>query len=218
MKACIFDLDGVIVDTARFHYLAWKRLADELGISFSELDNERLKGVSRMDSLDIILSLGNQTLSAQEKLQAAEKKNQWFLEYVNTMTPQDVLPGAIQLLEQLQRNNIRIALASSSKNANTVLQLVNVSHFFEVVVDGTMVKQAKPDPEIFLLAASRLGVEPSESCVFEDAEAGVEAAVKAGMFCVGIGSPVQLSKADVVVKSLLDFQYQNLLSLTKQKV
>lgn len=213
IKACIFDLDGVIVDTAHYHFLAWKRLADELGITFTPQDNERLKGVSRMASMDILLEVGGVTLSDHDKERLANKKNTWFVDYVERMVPEEIFPGVKQLIETLKTNGIKIGLASSSKNAMTVLQRLYVEPLFDVVVDGTMVKNSKPDPEIFLLAASRLGVAPADCVVFEDAEAGVEAALAAGMKCVGIGSREQLGKADRVIRTTSDFQTADLAAL-----
>lgn len=208
IRAAIFDLDGVIVDTAKYHYLAWKRLAKEVGIDLSEEENEKLKGVSRMDSLEIILALGNVTLDKTTKETLADKKNGWFLEFVNQMTPAEILPGAKELLIDLRKQGIKIALGSSSKNAPLVLRLLNIQELFDVIVDGTMVKNSKPDPEIFILGASLLALPPSTCVVFEDAEAGVEAALAAGMKCVGIGSPTQLNKADQVVSNLIHFSFQ----------
>lgn len=209
IQAAIFDLDGVIVDTAKYHYLAWKRLASEVGIDLSIEENERLKGVSRMDSLDIILALGNVQLDRAKKEALAEKKNGWFLEFVNQMTPAEILPGAKELLLDLRNKGIKIALGSSSKNAPLVLRLLNIENLFDVVVDGTMVKNSKPDPEIFLLGAKLLSLPPTTCVVFEDAEAGVEAALSAGMKCVGIGSPAQLGKAHQVVGNLINFSFQS---------
>ncbi|MBL0743632.1 beta-phosphoglucomutase [Chryseolinea lacunae] len=213
IKACIFDLDGVIVDTAHYHFLAWKRLADELGIAFTPEDNERLKGVSRMASMDILLEVGGVTLSDHDKERLANKKNTWFVDYVERMVPEEIFPGVKQLIEKLKEKGIKIGLASSSKNAKTVLQRLYVEPLFDVVVDGTMVKNSKPDPEIFLLAASRLGIAPADCVVFEDAEAGVEAALAAGMKCVGIGSRDQLGKADRVIRTTSDFQAADLATL-----
>ena len=207
IQAAIFDLDGVIVDTAKYHYLAWKRLAKEVGIDLSEEENEKLKGVSRMDSLDIILALGGVTLDTATKEELADKKNAWFLEFVNQMTPAEILPGAKELLIDLRKQGIKIALGSSSKNAPLVLRLLNIEKLFDVIVDGTMVKNSKPDPEIFLLGAKLLALPPSTCVVFEDAEAGVEAALAAGMKCVGIGSTAQLHKAHQVVPDLINFSF-----------
>jgi len=199
-SACIFDLDGVLVDTAKYHYLAWKRLAEELGFFFSEANNERLKGVSRMASLDILLEVGGIThLSAQDKLTMADRKNRWYVEYISKMTPDEVLPGALDFLQQLKAAGIKIALGSASKNAGMILQRANIAAFFDVVIDGNKISKAKPDPEVFLLGARELGVHPSACIVFEDAVAGIEAAIRAGMKCVGVGDPAILHRATIVI-------------------
>ena len=206
ITTCIFDLDGVIVDTAKFHYLAWQRLAKEMGITFTETDNERLKGVSRMESLDILLSLGSKSYDQKAKDEMATRKNAWFVDYINAMKPDDVFPGVRELLQQLRQQGYKLGLASSSKNAATVLSRVGIAELFDTIVDGNMIKNSKPDPEVFLLAASNLKAKPSECLVFEDAEAGVEAAVRAGMKSVGIGSSQQLGKANRVVARTGDFK------------
>ncbi len=208
IRAAIFDLDGVIVDTAHYHYLAWKRMASEIGIDLTQKDNERLKGVSRADSLDIILSLGNVKMAAEDKSKFLDRKNTWFLEYVNQMKPQEILPGAKELILRLKEQGLKIALGSSSKNAPLVLRILGIEKLFDALVDGTMIKNSKPHPEVFLLGASLLKVDPANCVVFEDAEAGVEAALAAGMKCVGIGSSLQLRKAHRVVPDLLNFSFE----------
>lgn len=209
LKACIFDLDGVIVDTAHYHFMAWKRLANELGVELTEKENERLKGVSRMQSLDIILELGSIRRSEVEKELLAAKKNIWFVEYINTMKPSEIFPGVKELIGKMRNHGKKVALASSSKNAKTVIDLLDIASLFDEMVDGTMIVHTKPDPEIFLLAASRLDINPTDCLVFEDAEAGVEAAIRAGMKCVGVGSPEQLGKANLIVKRTADFDLKN---------
>ncbi len=210
VKAAIFDLDGVIVDTAKYHYLAWKKLANELGIDLTIEDNERLKGVSRMDSLGIILSLGGLSFSEAEKIKMADRKNAWFVDFVNQMQPDEILPGAKELLQACRENGMKVALGSSSKNAKSVLGLLNIEHLFDVIVDGTMIKNSKPHPEIFLLGASLLNISPDQCIVFEDAEAGVEAALAAGMMCIGLGSPAQLGKANLVIPDLRNFTVEDI--------
>jgi beta-phosphoglucomutase len=210
IKACIFDLDGVIVDTAHYHFVAWQRLAKELGITFTEKENERLKGVSRMRSLEIILEIGGIELSEEEKEKLALRKNGWFVEYINAIKPEEVFSGVPELLQSIRSKGIKVGLASSSKNADTVLRLLGIGNMFDAIVDGTMIVNTKPDPEIFLLAARKLGVVPSDCVVFEDAEAGVEAAIAAGMKCVGVGLPGQLSTANEVVRNTADFQLADL--------
>jgi beta-phosphoglucomutase len=213
IKACIFDLDGVIVDTAHYHFLAWKRLAEELGIPFTLEDNERLKGVSRIKSLDIILELGGLTFSDHTKEVMANKKNTWFVDYIDRMMPEEIFPGVKQLITNLKAKGIKVGLASSSKNAKTVIQLLRIQNDFDAIVDGTMVVHTKPDPEIFLLTSHKLGVDPKNCVVFEDAEAGVEAARSAGMKCVGVGSPDLLKAADRVISKTGEFKVSELADL-----
>ncbi len=213
IKACIFDLDGVIVDTAHYHFLAWQKLATELGVKFTLEDNERLKGVSRMESLAIILSLGNLTVSDHERNALAEKKNNWFVDYINTMKPEEIFPGVRDLIKEMKVAGQKIALASSSKNARTVIKKIRIENDFDAIVDGTMIHNTKPDPEIFVLAASMLKIAPRECLVFEDAEAGVEAALAAKMKCIGIGSAKQLGKANVVIPRTADFKMELLHTL-----
>jgi beta-phosphoglucomutase len=217
IKALIFDLDGVIVDTAKYHYLAWKRLAEELNIPFTLDDNERLKGVSRMQSLEILLELGDIEMSEEKKETLTSKKNEWFVEYLSGMTPDEIFPGVTQLLSAARKKQLRVALASSSKNAKMALQLLNLQSAFDAVVDGTMIEHTKPAPDIFLLAASKVSIAPANCLVFEDAEAGVEAALAAGMKCVGIGSPIQLGKADLILPAIGHFDLARLEELTTIK-
>lgn len=212
-KAVIFDLDGVIIDTAHYHYIAWKRLASEFGVTLTPAHNELLKGVSRMRSLEIILSLGNIELPVEQREQLADKKNNWFVEYIESIRPEEIFPGVVDLIKSLRAKNIKVGLASSSKNAPRVIELLGIASLFDTLIDGTMIVHTKPDPEIFLLAAHKLGINPSDCLVFEDAEAGVEAALAAGMKCVGVGSKDQLSKANLIIKSTGDFNSENLNSL-----
>jgi beta-phosphoglucomutase len=208
IQAAIFDLDGVIIDTAHYHYIAWKRLASEFGITLTPVHNELLKGVSRLRSLEIILSLGKIELPDQQKEQLAEKKNKWFVEYIESIRPEEIYPGVRELLKVLKKKNIKVGLASSSKNAPRVIELLGIARDFDTIVDGTMITHTKPDPEIFLLAAHKLGIAPVDCIVFEDAEAGVEAALAAGMKCVGVGSAEQLGKANKVIARTGDFDVQ----------
>ncbi|HPD95197.1 MAG: beta-phosphoglucomutase [Bacteroidales bacterium] len=213
IKACIFDLDGVVVDTAKYHYLAWRKLARELGFEFSEQHNERLKGVSRMRSLEILLEVGGLSFPKDEMEKMAAKKNGWYLEYIMQMTPKEILPGAKELLEELRRNGIKLALGSASKNTPVILDKIKLTKHFDAIADGNSVTAAKPAPDIFLKGAELLNVNPSFCVVFEDAEAGIEAAINAGMRTVGIGSKDILSKADFVVPNLKGFSYNTLLSI-----
>jgi beta-phosphoglucomutase len=204
-EACIFDLDGVLVDTAKYHFLAWKRLSEELNIEFTQKDNEKLKGVSRMDSLDIILGLGNKGLSMDERMILAEKKNNWYRSYIFKMDESEILPGAIELLNILKGKGMKIGLGSASKNACTILKVTGLGKYFDTVIDGNSVEKAKPDPEVFLKGAAALGVENGRCVVFEDAIAGIEAAKRAGMLAIGVGKKEILSMADYVVEDLIDF-------------
>ena len=216
IEACIFDLDGVIVDTAKYHYLAWKRLADNIGISFSEKDNERLKGVSRMDSLEIILEIGKRKIDETKKKEFASLKNSWYVDYIGRMTPGDILPGALEFINELRKEKIRIGLGSASKNTPLILERVNITHVFDAVADGNIIHKAKPDPEVFLTTAGMLGVKPEQCIVFEDAAAGVKAALNAEMICVGVGSEDVLSEAHMVVKGLYEMSLDKLRVLGKQ--
>ncbi|MBU5673803.1 beta-phosphoglucomutase [Paenibacillus brevis] len=212
-EAAIFDLDGVIVDTAKFHYQAWKRLAEELGFAFSEIENEQLKGVSRMDSLELLLRAGGITnLTRGQKEILASRKNEWYKEYLTTLTPADVLPGVARFLHHLRSSGIKTAIASASKNAPLILDKVNIGPLFDVVVDGNSIVKAKPDPEVFLQAARLLDAAPSACYVFEDAEAGVEGAIRAGMRVVGIGAEQLLARAHLTVTSFEQLEPVFLLS------
>ena len=213
LKACIFDLDGVIVDTARYHFMAWKRLAGQLNIEFCEKDNERLKGVSRMDSLEIILELGNLYPDRKKKEEYAALKNKWYVDYISCMTPEEILPGSVEFINEIRKAGIRTAIGSASKNTPLILSRTGIENLFDAVADGNVVKKAKPDPEVFLVAAGMLNVKPSQCVVFEDAIAGVQAALNAGMMCVGIGSHDILLKAHCVVPGLNEMSLEKLLKI-----
>lgn len=202
MKGAIFDLDGVIVDTAKYHYLSWRSLAGELGFPFTEQDNERLKGVSRMRSLDILLEIGGLEYSEAEKLAMAEKKNRLYVEYISGLDESELLPGVRAYLNALRARGVAIALGSASKNAEFILEKLNIAELFDVVIDGNKVARAKPDPEVFQSACRELGLEPQDCVVFEDAEAGVAAGKAAGMQVVGIGKAEVLEAADLVISGL----------------
>jgi beta-phosphoglucomutase len=201
LQACLFDLDGVIVDTAVYHFEAWRRLANELGFDFSEHQNEQLKGVSRMESLDKILAWGKVTLTEAEKLEWATKKNEWYLEFVRQMPKEDILPGVREFLQQLKAQKIKIGLGSASKNAILCLERIEVLDMFDTIVDGRHISKGKPDPQVFLMGAQALGVDATNCVVFEDALAGVEAGKNAGMFVVGVGAADVLTKADMVINT-----------------
>lgn len=199
IQACLFDLDGVIVDTAKYHYLAWKELAGELGIAFTPASNELLKGVSRMRSLEIILELGGKHLNDEEKMACAEKKNMIYLGYIRKLPPNAILPGVRTFLAGLRAVQIAVVLGSASRNASLILERLKITDLFDAVVDGNNVTNAKPDPEVFLNGAREVHADPSQCVVFEDALAGIEAARNAGMFCVGVGDPGVLSAANLVI-------------------
>jgi beta-phosphoglucomutase len=216
IRGCIFDLDGVIVDTAKYHYLAWKKLATILNIEFTEEDNERLKGVSRMASLDIILEIGNRVCEEKTREEYASLKNKWYLDYINRMMPDEILPGSLELISELKYSGIKVALGSASRNTPLILERLGIGSLFDGIADGNIVSKAKPDPEVFLAAAKMIVVPPEECIVFEDAVAGVEAALKAGMRCVGIGSEKTLKDADVVVSGLDKLNLRKLKELAKK--
>jgi beta-phosphoglucomutase len=201
-KGALFDLDGVIVDTAKYHFLAWNRLAGELGFEFTEDHNERLKGVSRVNSLEILLEISHISLDNEMKHKLAELKNTWYVDYISQMDQSEILPGAKEYLLQLRKNGIGIALGSASKNAPMILENLKITELFDVIVDGNSTSKAKPDPEVFLLGATKLGLLPEDCIVFEDAAAGVEAGKLAGMRVVGIGKAEILNQADFVITGL----------------
>lgn len=202
IKACLFDLDGVIVDTAKYHFIAWKQLAREMGFDFTEQDNERLKGVSRMASLDILLEMGGVTKTEQEKEELAHRKNEHYVSFITQMKPDEILPGAREFLLACKDAGLATALGSASKNAMTIINRLELNDLFDAIIDGTHTSKAKPDPEVFLKGAEALAADPENCVVFEDAEAGVEAALAAGMYCVGIGSSEVLNKAHLIIEGL----------------
>jgi beta-phosphoglucomutase len=217
LKACLFDMDGVIVDTAHYHFKAWKRLAAELGIELDENFNEQLKGISRVDSLERILDKGKLILDGQTKLKLMEKKNHWYLEFIENMTPGEILPGALDLLQWLKENSILTGLGSSSRNAKIILEKTGLNIWFDVVVDGSMITFSKPDPEVFIKGAAMFGIPSSEIVVFEDALAGVQAAKAGGFMVVGIGEPNVLGDADLVISSLGQLRPQELFRLIEER-
>ena len=213
IKACIFDLDGVIVDTAVYHYKAWKRLANELGFDFSEEDNEKLKGVSRVRSLELILQWGRVVKTEAEKEELAARKNDWYVEMISHMTPAEILPGAKEFLIACRSAGLKTALGSASKNSMTILEKIDLTGLFDAVIDGNKVSKPKPDPEVFLKGAEALNVAPINCVVFEDAIAGVEAAINGGMKAIGIGSPKVLTEANLVVSGLSEMSLEKLRDL-----
>jgi len=208
-KAVIFDLDGVITDTAHYHYLAWKRLAESQGVHFDHAFNENLKGIDRMGSLDLILASSKRAYTSEEKLALADEKNLHYQELIATMSAADLLPGAVRALDTVRARGLRIGLASVSKNAFTVLGRLGITDKFDYVVDAATIARGKPDPKIFLKAARELGVAPEDCLGVEDAVAGVASIKSAGMFALGIGHPFVLTQADVVITSLSDFNLES---------
>ena len=202
IKACIFDLDGVIVDTAVYHYKAWKRLANSLGFDFTEEQNEKLKGVSRVRSLELILQWGGITKTAAEQEVLATEKNTWYVEMISHMKPDEILPGAKEFVQACRDAGIKTALGSASKNSMMILEKIGMVDLFDAIIDDNKVSKAKPDPEVFLKGAEAVGVAPADCVVFEDAIAGIEAAIAGGMKAVGIGSPEVLTEADLVISGL----------------
>ncbi len=203
-NAFIFDLDGVIVDTAKFHYLAWKQLANELGFDFTEEQNELLKGVSRVKSLEILLNIGRVSLDQKRKEQLMAEKNERYLAYVANLDDSEILPGIKDLLLFLKERKIPIALGSASKNAIPILKSLQLFDLFDAIVDGNDVSNAKPDPEVFLLAAKQLNVQPKNCFVVEDSLAGIQAANSVDMVSIGIGEKENLPGADHLFHSTKD--------------
>jgi len=212
IKACLFDLDGVIVDTAKYHFAAWRKMANALGFDFSEKENEQLKGVSRMGSINLILGWGGITLTEEEKVKWAAQKNDWYLEFLQKMNQKEILPGALEFVQDLQNKGYRIALGSASKNAVLALSKVEMLHFFEEIIDGNKTTKSKPDPQVFQMGAAALDCEPAECIVFEDAESGVTAANVGGFYSVGMGSPENLGHANLVLSSLENITVEEIIS------
>lgn len=215
-KAFIFDLDGVIVDTAKYHFLAWQKLAESLGITFTHEDNEQLKGVSRVRSLELILGLGNVEATEAQKEEWLVQKNEDYLGYINKMDDSEILPDVMKVLNFLKENNQPIILGSASKNARPILEKVNILHYFDDIVDGNDVSNAKPDPEVFLVGAKKANQTNENSIVFEDSVAGVQAANVAGMISVGIGEASVLNEAKYNFNDFTEISEEFLLELINQ--
>ena len=203
-QCAIFDLDGVLVDTAKYHYLAWRSLADELGFDFTAEQNEALKGVSRMKSLELLLGFGGMAdrFTEKEKEEMAEKKNQIYVEEISRLKKEELFDGVLELFSELKKRGIKIALGSASKNAPLILEKLDIKRYFDDIVDGTNVSKAKPDPEVFVKAAEDLRIPCGACVVFEDSAAGIQAAKTAGMKAVGIGKKENLPMADLVISSV----------------
>jgi len=207
-KLIIFDLDGVIVDTAKYHYLAWKELANKLGFDFTHAHNERLKGVSRVRSLEILLEVGglSNAFTEEQKEEMATAKNARYIEYINNLEEDELLSGVKELLATLKSRDIKVAIGSASKNAIPILEKLGIVDLFDVIIDGNATEKAKPHPEVFLLAAQQLGIPPEDCIVFEDAQAGIEATLVAGMFPIAVGTPENLKGAKMYVTGVSDIK------------
>ncbi len=219
IKACIFDLDGVICDTAKYHFKAWRKLANELGFDFTEEDNEKLKGVSRVESLNLILSWGGFEENDDEvKAAMADKKNGWYLEFITHMTPDETLPGVKNFFDDLKKRGIKIVLGSASKNSMMILERIELVHYFDAIIDGNKTARSKPDPEVFLLGAQAVGAKPNECIVFEDALKGVEAALDGGFYTVGVGNSDVLDEAHIVIPGFEYIDYGEVLEALSASV
>ena len=214
VQGVIFDLDGVIVSTDNCHYLAWKQMTDEEGLAFDRNVNERLRGVSRMESLEIILENASKTYTTQEKDAMAARKNAYYVKLIGKLTPADILPGTLALLHELQQRGVKIAVGSSSRNTPVILTQIGLQHTFDAVADGNQITHSKPDPEVFLLAARLLELAPADCLVVEDADAGVEAALAGGMKALGVGSAANNTSATYQAQSLKDVSVEMLLGGT----
>ncbi len=208
LKALIFDLDGVIVTTEHNHFIAWKRTAESLGIPFEEEHNELLKGVSRVDSLKKILELGSKTISTEEFNALLISKNEFYVDSIQDLNQSDLLPGVLSLLEEARSKGIKLGIGSSSKNANFILKLLKIDHFFDVVIDGNGVEHPKPHPEVFLNGAKALSLAPAECIVFEDAASGITAAKAGGFIAIAVGNPNIAELADTYFNDLTEFSLE----------
>jgi beta-phosphoglucomutase len=209
IKGLLFDLDGVLVTTEHNHFVAWKRTADELGVPFTEKENERLKGISRIDSLKLIMEMGNVFVSENEFEALLTSKNEFYLESIQQLNQSDLLPGVLDLLEKAKGMGVKLGVGSSSKNANFILNLLGISSYFDVVIDGNGVEFPKPHPEVFLNGAKALGLEPSECLVFEDAASGIKAAKDGGFIAIGVGNAEIATDADVYFNDLTEFRIED---------
>ena len=208
-KMAIFDLDGVIVDTAKYHYFAWRELAGRLGFEFTPEQNERLKGVSRMRSLEILLEAGGMAdkFSESEKDAMAAGKNSRYVSYISGLKENEILPGSRELLTRMREQGVKTGLGSASKNTPLILERLHITRLFDVIIDGNSTSKAKPDPEVFLLCAYAMDIPAADCLVFEDAQAGIDAAIAGGMTPIGVGSPANLTGAAMYISNLAEFKY-----------
>ncbi len=209
IKAFIFDLDGVLTDTSEYHFLAWKRMADEEGIPFTREDNEKLRGVSRRASLELILK--DRSLPEDKMQELMDRKNRYYNEFIKNISEEDLLPGALSILEELRSRQFRLALASASKNAPQVVEGLGIAPYFDAIADGNSVEKTKPAPDLFLYAADKMGVPPEYCLVVEDAEAGITAAQRAGMYTIGIGPEERVGAADYVYPSVAEIRLEDII-------
>jgi kojibiose phosphorylase len=216
IRGFIFDLDGVLTDTAEYHYLAWQKLADEEAIPFNREANEALRGISRRASLMLII--GDRTYSEDQIQEMMARKNRYYVELIKNITPKDLLPGAIALLDELRQAGIKIAIGSASKNAHTVIEKLGIADKVDAIADGYSVQQPKPAPDLFLYAAHQLGLNPQQCVVVEDAAAGIEAALAGGMWAIGIGPPERVKKAHIVLPNLAGVTWKDLQSQLSKKI
>jgi len=212
-RAVILDLDGVIVSTDDYHYQGWKRLADEEGIYFDRKINERLRGVSRMQSLAILLERSPREYSEQERARLAERKNGYYRELLANLSPGDILPGAMQILDGLKAKGVKVAVGSSSRNSPAILERIGLADYFDATADGNDITRSKPDPQVFTIAAERLGVDPADCLVVEDARAGVEAALAGGMKVLGVGSAASDLRATATAPELASLTVDQILAI-----
>ena len=213
IKGVIFDLDGVIVSTDEYHYQGWKRLADEEGIEFTREDNMRLRGVSRMQSLEFLLEKATRKYTDEEKREMAARKNSYYQDLLQNITPDDILPGAMDIMDELKKRGIKVAVGSSSKNTPRILQRIGLENFFDAVSDGNNITKSKPDPEVFLIAAERLSLIPQECLVVEDAKAGIEAALAGNMKAMGVGAAQDDERAHLPAKDMSSVTVDQMLAL-----
>lgn len=217
MHAFLFDLDGVLVDTAKYHYLAWRAVCNQLGFDLSLEDNEKLKGIDRVNSLKILLDLGGVKISQKEFEDWLVKKNDHYLSLIGKLNADDLFEGALPLFKELKKRRIKIALGSASKNARYILDKLQITSYFDFIVDGTMTTNGKPDPQVFLLGAKGCGVIPENCVVFEDAEAGIDAAITGNMKAVGIGDKGVLKEAYLIYQHIKDVNLEQVLGLFKSE-
>jgi len=217
IKAFIFDLDGVIVETSKYHYLAWKEIAQSFGFELTEALNEQLKGVSRVNSLELILSWANTDLKESTKEELLIEKNNYYLNYIKSLNPSEALEGVLELLNEIKKAGLKMGIGSASKNAVTILKKLEIVDWFDVIIDGNAVSRSKPDPEVFLKGANLMNVDPKSVIVFEDSVSGIEAANSAHFHSIGVGQQEVLHEADYVIKDFRNLNLKSILELIEGK-